>query len=231
MKILLVHGEDSVKSKLRLEEIVHNIKEKGYEVKRIGGKENVNLQEVTRLQSLFSQKTLYVIDDVDPRIFQNFVTKQKKTLEVDVIAYFSKEIGKTILGNLPKGAKVEKFDIPQKLWTFLDSFYPSNVKLILDLLHQVVEKNAVEMILAILSRHLRDIYWVKTEPKTFNAPPWRIGKLKRQSERFSVQKLKKIISLLAEADYNSKIGKVDLLTSLDLIIIKNLNPTKSNLQF
>src|SRR3989339_296267 len=222
MKIVVIHGEDTARSRARLEEVVDRVKAKGYEVVRLSGQEKTNLTESTRFQSLFGTKQLYLLDDFDPAIFLKFITSSVRDSEIDIIAYFSKEVGKLVLKGLPPGSKLEKFDIPQKLWTFLDSFYPGNRKILLKLLHEAVTTNAIEMVVAMLARQLKDVYWVKLEPTTFAGPPWRLGKLKNKDRSFSITQLRKVIRLVAKSDYESKTGQADLLTSLDLTIIKEL---------
>ena len=50
----------------------------------------------------------------------------------------------------------------------------------------------------------------------------KISKLKSQSSKFSEEQLKKIIDLLAKTDVEVKTGKADLILSLDLTILKQL---------
>ena len=163
MKIVVIHGEDNVKSRNRLEEVLTRVKYKGYDLIKVAGKK-VNLTETTRAQSLFGQKQLFVLDEPDVADFGEFIKDQGEISDASIIAYFGKEVGRLTLKYLPKGAKVEKFDIPHKLWAFLDSFYPGNGQASLRILHEALVGNPIEMILALLARHVRDLYWVASEP-------------------------------------------------------------------
>jgi DNA polymerase III delta subunit len=46
--------------------------------------------------------------------------------------------------------------------------------------------------------------------------------LKYQAEKFGLEKLKQIIGQLSDIDIEVKTSKADLLTSLDLLIVKQL---------
>jgi DNA polymerase III delta subunit len=73
-----------------------------------------------------------------------------------------------------------------------------------------------------LGRHLRDLYWVSIDTKSNQFPDWRLSKLKFQVEKFSPPKIKQIISELGDIDILVKSSKTDLLTALDLLIVKQL---------
>jgi hypothetical protein len=73
-----------------------------------------------------------------------------------------------------------------------------------------------------LARHLKDLYWVSIDPKTNQYPSWRLSKLKSQAEKFEGGKLTRIISDLSDIDILVKSSKADLLTELDLLMVKQL---------
>lgn len=138
------------------------------------------------------------------------------------IIYFDKPLNKTDLNKIPKDAKIEEYKLPKLIFTFLESFYPKNYKKCLELLHSLTRDNPPEFILALLSKQLRDIYWIKKDPKTLSYPFWRIAKLKLQASYFSESLLREIISDFSNIDVESKTSKANLIDSLDLLIIQKL---------
>ena len=112
--------------------------------------------------------------------------------------------------------------MPRLIFTFLDSIYPKNVKKVLVLFHELIKNEPVEFVFALMARHLRDLYWVRVEPKSLPYPSWRVGKLKGQSSKFKFETLKDLIARMAEIDIAVKTSKSDLISSLDLLIVFSL---------
>ena len=123
---------------------------------------------------------------------------------------------------MPADFKLEKFELPKILFTSLESFYPGNSERAIRLLHDLIKTEAVEMIFFMLSRHLRDLYWISTDPKSPQFPAWRASKLKSQANKFGTERLIQIISDLSDIDIDVKTSKANLLTSLDLLMVKQL---------
>jgi DNA polymerase III delta subunit len=130
-------------------------------------------------------------------------------------------LGKTLLGSLPKGVKLEEFKLPRLIFDFLDSFYPGNSKRILKILHELVVKEPPEFIFALLAKHLRDLFWVTTN-NPLPYPPWRVSKLKAQAVKFKKEDLKTLIEELSEIDIKVKTSEAELTPSLDLLIVRQL---------
>ena len=90
------------------------------------------------------------------------------------------------------------------------------------MLHEVVENEALEMVLAMLGRHFRELYWVQNDAQSMKLPSWRTSKLKSQAHKFQDNSLSEFITNLAEIDVNSKTGKGDLAIALDLLLLTRL---------
>lgn len=122
----------------------------------------------------------------------------KKNLEVldkiegNFVIYSEKKLPATIINLLPKTSKIENFELPQLLWKFLDNMTVKG-------LHELIKTEPVEFVFAM-------IFW----------------KLKKKYIASPTPHSSFLISRLAEIDYESKTGKVDLLLSLDLFIAKEL---------
>jgi DNA polymerase III delta subunit len=214
MKIILLHGDHNLKSYQRLSVFITEAKKRGWEITR---------NSLTST-SLFAKEQLFIIDDlkkVNKRDFA-WLKKNKEKLSGTLVIYHENTLPASSLKLLPKPDKIEEFKLPKLIFKFLDSFYPGNGKQCLKLLHQVIKTEAPEFVLALLARHLRDLYLVKTDIESLFYPSWRMSKLKKQAKHFSENKLKQIIKKLSQADVEAKTSAANLLDSLDFIIVTEL---------
>lgn len=211
--ITLIHGENNLAARQRFTQLISGYKEKGYEIKRI----DPNLELTAQLtdNSLFSNKILFVLENP-----KKLATKLENNQELLILC--DKTAGVTITKLLSKDTKIEKFDLPKKLFSFLETIYPKNAKNVLSGLHELVQTEALELVFFMICRQFRDLYWVLENETSMGLPGWRAGKLKSQASRFTKEKIKKIISDLADIDYKAKTGGVNLATSLDLLIAREL---------
>lgn len=194
MNTYLIHGENSLKAREKFNLLIQDFKSRGYEIVREGSE-----------NSLFSPKTVSVFED--PKIFP----KQASTQDVIILCDGNAPAG--LVKSLPGSVKVEKFDLPKRLFAFLD-------KINLESFHAIIKTEPIELVFAILGRHLRDVYWASTDPQSLGYPEWRAVKLASQAGKF--KNLKGLIGRLAEIDIAAKTGTVDLATSLDLLIAAEL---------
>ena len=224
MKILTIHGDYTVKSYERLQEIVKDSKKRGWKVERISIRDTLSLPEKITSQSLFGDKSFYVVDEFNSLKKADFDWLKKKNdrLEGFLVLYSGGTVGKRTLNKLPHGYKVEEFKLPKYIWKLLESFYPGNAKNTLELLHEVVKTEHEGFVFVLLARQMRDVYWVSLDDTSVPYPSWRVGKLKGQAKKFENGQLEKIIKELAEADIKAKTSKADLIDSLDFLIATHL---------
>ena len=224
MKIIILHGDYIKKSQERLDHFIDSAKKRGWEIKRLDASANLSVSEQLSAGLLFQDKTLFVLGDVKKLTPHDFVWIKKtgKELALTLVVYAPYFVFKSILSKFPKDIKYEEFKLPRIIFTFLDSIYPKNVKKVLVFFHELIKKEPVEFVFALLARQVRDLYWVRVEPKSLPYPSWRLNKLKVQSEKFRVKKLKDLINKLAEIDIAVKTSKSDLVSSLDLLMLTKL---------
>ncbi|MFV1917153.1 MAG: hypothetical protein ACC618_01550 [Patescibacteria group bacterium] len=224
MKIFVIHGDYTIKSYERLHEIINSSKKKGWVIERISAKDSLSLPERLTAKSLFENKNLYVVNELNSLTKADFEWLKKKSdgLEGHLVLYSGGTVGKRALNFLAKGYKVEEYKLPKLIWKFLESFYPGNAKNSLELLHEVIKNEAPEFVFALLARQMRDVYWVSLEAKSVPYPSWRVGKLRGQAKKFKNGQLEKIIKELAEADIKAKTSKTSLQDSLDFLIATHL---------
>jgi hypothetical protein len=182
VKIIVLHGDDTHKSYARLTTFIDTAKKRDWDVA------DFDLDSILN-QSLFEKERFYILKD--------FKKLDKKTLEKlegltgNLIVYATSTINATTLKSI-NASKVEKFELPQLLWKFLDSFS-------VQIFQELVKTVPAEYILAMMAWKLRKKY--QTNPTS---------------------QVAKMISDLAEIDVKSKTGKVSLKESLDLLLIKRL---------
>jgi hypothetical protein len=211
MKIIVLHGEDSAKSYSRLSKFMDTAKSRGWEI---------FTDQFPNTPSLFGTERLIVYRDY--KLLTKNEIKNFDKFDGTVVIYHDNEVPALFLKQLPKETKIEKFDMPKLLFAFLESIYPENSKRALTLLHEVIKTEAVELVMFMLSRQLRDLYWVKKDPSSTGFPPWKLNKLKSQANKFSESQLAQMLDNLSVIDIDTKTSKANLLTELDLMLVKQL---------
>lgn len=223
MKIIILHGDDSIKSRERLKKFTDIAKERGWEVTYLDESEQT-FQEVLSVSSLFGKDRFFIVRDIKKmgKRELEWLKRNYKNLSGNLIIFNEGYINVSILKNLPIDTKIEEYKLPVLLWNFLDSLKPGSSTRLISTLHKIVENKPIEFIFSLISRQIRDLYWVKRDPVSTGFPFWKINKLKSQTQYFSLEKLKTLIDSLSIIDYKVKTSKTNLLEELDLLIIKQL---------
>ena len=221
MKIVVIHGENTNDSLKRLIYIESVAKRKNWQIVKID--EDTNLKETLISPSLFKEEKLFILEN--PKKINKkdilWLSKNIENLKGNILVFEKGNISTTFLKNLGKNIKIEEYRLQNTIFKFLESFYPSS-KTCINYLHQVIEKEPIEFVFLLLARHLKDLYLVKIEPSSIPYASWRVKKLEFQASRFTLNKLEKIIRLLAEIDVKVKTSKATLIDSLDLLIAREL---------
>ena len=208
MKVIVLHGEDIKESYTRLKKFIDTARERNWEIL---------YDEISLTPSLFGQDRLTIVND-----FRSIDKKLLMRATGTLVIYNEGEIGKTFLKGLPKDAKIEEFKLPKLIWNFLESIGPGKSEKIVRDFHKIVEREPAEFVFSLIAKQFRDLYWVKTDSRSTGFPSWKTSKLKSQASWFTKEQLEKFIDLLADIDVEVKTGKADLVPSLDLFILKQL---------
>jgi len=223
MKIIVLHGDDESKLYERLSKFVETAKSRSWEIAYLDDTA-LSIREQLSSSSLFGSERFFIIRDI-ARLGKKeaeWLNKKSDDLLGTLIIYHEGYISQIILKSLPKDIKLEEFKLPVILWNFLDGIYPGNSGRSIKTFHQLIEKEAPEFIFTLIAKLFRDLYWVKTDPMSLPYQSWRIGKLKAQTSKFNIEQLKYLIEKLAEIDIKVKTSKSDLVSELDLLMIKQL---------
>ena len=225
MNTIVLHGDDYVSVKKRLDAFIISAKKRGWLIDRPAPESQTSLSELISGANLFNKDRLVIIEGLNrlaPKQLQ-WLSDNKDRFEVTLVLINNGYVNKRVLDILPKKTKVELFKLPREVFDFLYSFYPGNAKQSLTFLKRVLEKEPIEAVFALLSRHLRDVYWALEDSEGLPyKEDWRVSRLVSQSKKFRKEVLKRIISSLSEIDIKAKTSKVALNDSLDQLIITQL---------
>lgn len=224
MKIVVISGEDTAKARERYSQIISGVKKKGWDIMRISTDDKISVGEKLTGSSLFPEEILYTIDDIKKFAIADikWIGKNADKYEGSLLIYCSGALPATVKNALPKDSKIENFELTKIIFVFLESFYPGNGKRILELFEELLKDNPIEVIMLMLARHLRDLYWVLEGGKGMSLPSWRAQKLKAQAMKFTKENLRDTISSLAEIDIKSKTSDVDAKFLLEILIAEKL---------
>lgn len=211
MKIIILHGDDSVKSYERLTKFMDTAKSRGWEIL---------YDYFPDTPSLFGNDRLIIFRDY--RLLNKQIISNLHKFEGTLVVYHPSNLPALFLKQIPSGYKVEKFDVPRLIFTFLDSLSPGSVSKSINLLKTILKNQPLELVFYFLSKHFRDLYWTLKDADSTGFPRWKIDKLKKQAEKFGYVKLSKIISNLARLDIDAKTGRAILDVELDQLLYKSL---------
>lgn len=220
MNILLIHGDDTATSYDFYMETLSAAKQKGWEILTV--ESDAHLADSIRFRStLFAPKVLWAVKDIPIDKLGSIVSHASDDVS-SIVVYFSKAIGSNALKVLPKDCKIKRFDVPKSIYVFFDSLYPGNLASVMRIKETVVVNYPIELIFALLVKHVRDLYWILVDAPSTGYPGWRVGKLKSQAAKFGKERLAQAISRLAEIDIKTKTSKGDINVLLDLFLVENL---------
>ncbi len=221
MKITLIHGANLEASYQTLTTIKHSLKYK--DIRVINAKVVTSLSDQFRLQDLFDESNVYLIESVEFLKESDLVWMRKNAKDFDclVIIFSNRELTKAFIKKLPPIDKNYKNDIPMYLWKLLDSIYPKNAKSCLSLLRTASLTEPVEKIFALMINQIKDIYIIKLDGGSLNYPSWRLSKLTKAASLFEISDLEDLIHDLAATDTRSKSGG-SLYELLSYNLIKHL---------
>jgi len=180
MKIIVLHGNDSEKSYLRLTRFIDEAKKRGWDI--------VN-DKIEDTPSLFGTEKLIIVRDY--KLIGKKELNLIKKIPGTLVIYSQNKIPAAALKSLDPD-KVELFELPQKLWKFLDNMTVSG-------LHELIKTEPIEFVFAMIAWKLKKRYQTNPTPG--------VGLM---------------ITNLAEIDVKSKTGLVNLQSALELFIIKKL---------
>ena len=223
--MIILHGDDTVKSRSKLNDLIGAAKDKEREIKRFDADvlDLTVLTQVLEGLTLFGKVPLLVIEG----IFSLPKSKKKDGLiefisgyhDRDVVIYESKPLSPTALKVFAK-AEVYEHKPAAIIFTFLENLRPgSSGKSLQHLSDLETAGEPAELIFAMLVRQVRLLIRA-LEPDTLKAAPWQKQRLTAQARAFGERELLKLHDNLYRIDKELKTGKnpLDLSTQLFSLI-------------
>lgn len=209
MKIIILHGEDIVKSYERLKKFIDTARERNWEVSFLD-ETSQGINENLSIPSLFGAERFFILRDIKKlgKKELTWINKNYAGLSGNLIIYHEGEIGKTVINGLPKGIKIEEFKLPKLIWIFLENIRPGNSKRVLAEFHKVIETEPPEFVFTLIARQFKNLYYIKSGSKGVAFQGWQIARLSEQAKKFTIEQLTGIIGTLAEIDIKVKTGVI-----------------------
>lgn len=132
MKVICLHGDDTTKSYARLTKFIDSAKSRNWEIL---------YDQVVPTGSLFGQERLIILKD-----YKLYSSKLK--FNGTLVIYHESKLPAVFLKSLSPDSKLEQYDLPQLLWSFLN-------KPTVRTLHEVTKNNPLEFVFIMLYRNLK----------------------------------------------------------------------------
>lgn len=222
MKKIIIHGNDYLKSYVRLNYLKDIARQRGWDITIINAKDT-NLKDTLSLQSLFSKKRLLVIEDIKQLKKEAIISiTNYEDPNTILIIYQNELINQNILRSIGKVDKVETYDLPKIIWTFLDSLKPGGSGEIISLFHILLNKEPVELLFHMMVQRLKDLFLININIAFEREQSWKMNRLKKQAGLIEKNKIIEILEEFSIADIRSKTSMGDMITLLDFIFAKHL---------
>ncbi|MGD9129123.1 MAG: hypothetical protein PVJ09_01375 [Candidatus Woesebacteria bacterium] len=224
--ITILHGDNTIKSREKLVEIINAAKGKNIKIIRLEAKKltEPRLEENLLSESLFLDSKLVIIEELHslPR------SKKKNNLidmiaksKTEIVLWEKRQLTATMLKKFSQ-AKVFQFKLSRILFTWLDSLNPQKKqkKKQLELLQQTTQYDDEWICFSMLIRQIRLMIQAKEGAKIKGAP-FMITKLKKQAQAFSLTKLIQIHKQLLKIDlaHKSSNNYLDLAQDLNILTL------------
>jgi len=210
--MIILHGEDAIKSYDRLSVLTQELKSKQVEVVTQDAEEIdiTKLRQELGSSGLFGSSKCFVI--------KNLLTNTKsinrdKLLEVlnqvtdhEIILWENKGITAATLKKISK-AEVEVFSISPVIFKFLDSLRPVNTKnLLLSWKKLLNEGTEPEFVFAMVVRQIKLLIQAKSGPSYIKLAPYPLRLITQQATYFSLDHLLDLYQKLYAIDVKIKTG-------------------------
>lgn len=217
MSILILYGEDN----LGLDKYFLEVRKKYHKVVYFEQPpEFFELQEKVLSQEFFPESTIYVFKSY----FKGNISRDKFSNKIELISKFLLEQEKNYdfvlmeedknklkyyKKKFPK-ADYKEFKLPAYLFNFLDNLRPKNFKNCFVYFKKTTQKTAVELVVYMLKRRIRELILLSQGDLKGNYQSWQIGKLKKQVQTWKLEKLLQFYQALFRLEKSIKTGSTPL---------------------
>jgi len=229
--ITLIYGDDTDKSREKLNEILENktpITRVNFE--KVTFEELINAFES---QDLFEQKRTVVFENIkNNSLFDKILDKLlsfKNNSLVDIVLWSDEAMDTKFLVKL-KDVKAYPFLLPKFLFPFLDTLLPNQGKKSVELLAKVRESMADELIFFMIVKRIRTLLLLKAGnstdfDETSRMQSWQLSKMSGQLNAWNEKKLISFYEKLFSLETGMKTSTLPLTLGqhLDILLLSDLN--------
>ncbi|MCC6710966.1 MAG: hypothetical protein IT416_01285 [Candidatus Pacebacteria bacterium] len=228
--IIILHGENTIKSRDRLTQLVTDLKVKNQEIIRLEAKklDLPQLDEMLLKNNLFGNQEVLIIEELHSlpksKKKDELINKIANNNQKDIILWEKRDLTITMLKKFSQ-AKMEQFKLTNALFSWLDLFHHQTpIKQNLQALKKAIQNNGDYMCFIMLARQISLLIYAKDGGQVKGAP-FMISKLKKQAQAFSLEKLLQLHKQLFELDQQMKSSKnfLTLEQALDVLTISLYN--------
>jgi DNA polymerase III delta subunit len=236
--LIILHGENQVRSRAALVEFLSPAQEKNLKIIHLDGRNTTTAQLENALagNSLFSDERWFQIEELlsgpaSQKKDQNItlVIQSAQDLQTTILLWEKKDLTAHVLKKITTGIpstqlRIQQFPVTKSLFQWLDSLtgdqQPSAKQHMLELLQASLKSDGDFMCLAMLIRQVRLLLQAQTG--TLAGPPFLQNKLRQQAKRFSPAQLKKNHQRLVKIDRDQKTSgtRLSLEQELALLVIE-----------
>jgi len=215
--LVILHGDNILASRNELASIKKASHEK--EIRDINGKNipEEDIRQAVESLSLLGSSIVVIFENLFSGLGRNQKTVKtyadilsQASYTIDIILWESKEIGKTVLSQLPD-ADIRLYKIPLVIFEYLDSMRPGNTSQTLSLLEDMSNpqngsRMAQELVFYMTQTRIRQLIQMKDHVTPQKVSSWQAMRLTNQAKSFTMDMLLAMHKKLIELEYSFKTG-------------------------
>lgn len=221
--IILLHGDHTVASRVKLMSLVDEAKKQGKEVRQLDGKtlDPLALTQAVESSSLFGADVLVMIEGLLVKKSALIDILKRAAETIDIILWEDKEVGKTLIAALGPKASVQQFKTPVVIWELLDGIRPNAGTAAIVRLQKALERDAAELLFFQLVRRIRLLIMLAGGVTPEGLQGWQASRLTSQAKLFTMDRLLSMEKRLLDIDVSIKTGAspFPLAQQLELFLI------------
>lgn len=171
-------------------------------------------------QALFKSEKAYFAENIlsvkgNRELLAKFDTKDDSSS----IFIWEEKLEERDLKSKFKNTVLTNFKLPENIFKFLDSIFPSNLAVSIDLLHKIKESTDENIIFFMLTKRLRELILAKKSLYDTKLASWQVARLKAQAAQWEEVKVESFYEGLYKIETATKTGNnyFSLIKSLDIL--------------
>lgn len=211
--LTVICGEDNVKSRSYLNQLLTDHQKKNFEVQRIVGDQlHEILPTSSQAVSLFGQKKIFVIENLSKLLSRkksgkiaDIIEKIQNYPQVELIDWEDSVSKREI--KIKNATSIKEFRPEQNIFQLLEACYPTNLRKFQSLLNTIGASQSETFVFIMLVRHIRSLLLVKLGASPSHLYDWQKRKLLTQANQWNVEKLTSFYDKLLAIELAIKSGR------------------------